>query len=169
MKTEDVQTLFSSTQHTHAHRAIGALPCSKKQPTTTKNTETMASRALTPFLRRSVVSARTATNALRGGGRTPPLPAFARIPAPKEPVSGRPLFAVGLSRFLSSRYETLSARRNLEFILITRCHTQMLMAKSLDLSGSRGEAMTQCVCCRCRSNSDLSIHLYLSSGMTANT
>ena len=44
----------------------------------------MASRALTPLLRRSVVHART--KALRGGG-SPPMPAFARIPAPSEPVS----------------------------------------------------------------------------------
>jgi hypothetical protein len=48
------------------------------------NQLTMASRALTPLLRRSVVHART--KALRGGA-SPPLPAFARIPAPSEPVS----------------------------------------------------------------------------------
>mmetsp|Transcript_29580 Transcript_29580/g.49090 ORF Transcript_29580/g.49090 Transcript_29580/m.49090 type:complete len:123 (+) Transcript_29580:28-396(+) len=45
----------------------------------------MASRALTPLLRRSVVTARTTTKALRGGA-SPPLPAFARIPAPAEPL-----------------------------------------------------------------------------------
>eukprot|EP00934_Nitzschia_sp_Nitz4_P006412 Nitzschia sp. Nitz4//scaffold19_size178191//111577//112033//NITZ4_001989-RA/size178191-augustus-gene-0.65-mRNA-1//1//CDS//3329540717//6402//frame0 len=44
----------------------------------------MASRALAPLLRRSVVAARTQSKALRGG--SPPLPAFARIPAPSEPL-----------------------------------------------------------------------------------
>ena len=44
----------------------------------------MASRSLAPILRRSVATARTSSKALRGG--TPPMPAFARIPAPSEPV-----------------------------------------------------------------------------------
>eukprot|EP00980_Cylindrotheca_fusiformis_P005656 scaffold1184_cov132-Cylindrotheca_fusiformis.AAC.77 len=45
----------------------------------------MASRTLAPILRRSVASSRVSSKALRGG--SPPLPAYARIPAPSEPVS----------------------------------------------------------------------------------
>mmetsp|Transcript_109931 Transcript_109931/g.154154 ORF Transcript_109931/g.154154 Transcript_109931/m.154154 type:complete len:122 (-) Transcript_109931:139-504(-) len=44
----------------------------------------MASRALNPLLRRSIVAARMQSKALRGG--SPPLPAFVRIPAPSEPL-----------------------------------------------------------------------------------
>jgi len=43
----------------------------------------MASRALTPLLRRSVVT-RT-TTALRGGA-SPPIPPFARLPVPSQKV-----------------------------------------------------------------------------------
>ena len=46
----------------------------------------MSHRALAPLLRRSVATARSSQRALRGGG-TPPMPVFARIPAPSEPVS----------------------------------------------------------------------------------
>ena len=46
---------------------------------------TMASRALAPLVRRSIVNARIQSRAIRGG--SPPMPAFARIPAPTEPVS----------------------------------------------------------------------------------
>jgi len=42
----------------------------------------MATR-LAPILRRSVVATRASSNALRGG-RSPPLPPFARIPAPTQ-------------------------------------------------------------------------------------
>jgi hypothetical protein len=45
-----------------------------------------SSRALIPLLRRSVTTARTSSKALRGGA-SPPMPAYARIPAPSEPVS----------------------------------------------------------------------------------
>eukprot|EP00429_Kryptoperidinium_foliaceum_P042321 CAMPEP_0176120524 /NCGR_PEP_ID=MMETSP0120_2-20121206/60626_1 /TAXON_ID=160619 /ORGANISM="Kryptoperidinium foliaceum, Strain CCMP 1326" /LENGTH=121 /DNA_ID=CAMNT_0017454985 /DNA_START=57 /DNA_END=422 /DNA_ORIENTATION=+ len=44
----------------------------------------MASRALTPLLRRSIVATRMQSKALRGG--SPPLPAYVRIPAPSEPL-----------------------------------------------------------------------------------
>jgi hypothetical protein len=47
---------------------------------------TMASRALIPLLRRSIVSTRASSKALKGGGGSPPMPAFARIPAPSEAV-----------------------------------------------------------------------------------
>ena len=46
----------------------------------------MASRALAPLVRRSIVGARLQSRAMRGG--SPPMPAFVRIPAPSEPVSG---------------------------------------------------------------------------------
>jgi len=41
--------------------------------------------ALAPLLRRSVVASRHASALQRGGG-TPPMPPFARIPPPTEPV-----------------------------------------------------------------------------------
>ena len=44
----------------------------------------MSNRALISLLRRSVTTTRTKT--LRGGA-TPPMPPYARIPAPSEPVS----------------------------------------------------------------------------------
>mmetsp|Transcript_8440 Transcript_8440/g.9396 ORF Transcript_8440/g.9396 Transcript_8440/m.9396 type:complete len:124 (+) Transcript_8440:94-465(+) len=44
-----------------------------------------SSRSLIPLLRRSVTTARTSSKALRGGA-TPPMPAYARIPAPSEPL-----------------------------------------------------------------------------------
>eukprot|EP00529_Nitzschia_sp_RCC80_P035136 CAMPEP_0113481658 /NCGR_PEP_ID=MMETSP0014_2-20120614/22521_1 /TAXON_ID=2857 /ORGANISM="Nitzschia sp." /LENGTH=122 /DNA_ID=CAMNT_0000375159 /DNA_START=78 /DNA_END=446 /DNA_ORIENTATION=- /assembly_acc=CAM_ASM_000159 len=45
----------------------------------------MSHRALAPLLRRSVATARSSQRALRGGG-TPPMPVFARVPAPSEPL-----------------------------------------------------------------------------------
>ena len=42
--------------------------------------------ALAPLVRRSVVASRHASAIQRGGGSTPPMPPFARIPPPKEPV-----------------------------------------------------------------------------------
>mmetsp|Transcript_7074 Transcript_7074/g.10133 ORF Transcript_7074/g.10133 Transcript_7074/m.10133 type:complete len:124 (+) Transcript_7074:91-462(+) len=45
----------------------------------------MASRALAPLVRRSVVATRASQNALKGG--TPPLAPFARIPAPTQKLS----------------------------------------------------------------------------------
>jgi hypothetical protein len=50
-----------------------------------KGNLTMASRALAPILRRSVATSRASSKALKGGA--PNMPAFARIPAPSEPVS----------------------------------------------------------------------------------
>jgi hypothetical protein len=66
-------------------RNITATATRRQQDDTNRSKFTMASRSLVPILRRSVAISRASSKALRGG--SPPMPAYARIPAPSEPVS----------------------------------------------------------------------------------
>jgi hypothetical protein len=80
-----VHPSVSSSIYFHSHARTQRQRCSTKTKTTSSN-KMSSHRALAPLLRRSVVTARASQRALRGGG-TPPMPVFARVPAPTEPVS----------------------------------------------------------------------------------